>query len=99
VNNRDLVVIVIIETVLIFGLLIFLTRSLKITTLMIGTILFSFIAALGLGTFLSGMIFDVHSISNRVPVYAFVFVVALGIDYNIFLVSRYMVEKKHYPVK
>lgn len=98
VNNRDLIVIVIIETVLIFGMLIFLTRSLKITTLMMGTILLSFLAALGLGTFLSGLIFDVHSISNRVPVYAFVFLVALGIDYNIFLVSRYMEEKKHYPV-
>src|SRR5699024_10407979 len=46
VNNRDLVVIVIIETVLIFGMLFFLTRSLKITTLMIGTILLSFLAAL-----------------------------------------------------
>lgn len=99
VNNRDLVVIVIIETILIFGMLIFLTRSLKITSLMMGTILLSFLAALGLGTFLSGMIFDVHSISNRVPVYAFVFLVALGIDYNIFLVSRYLEEKKHYPVK
>ena len=64
-----------------------------------GTILLSFVAALGLGTFLSGIIFDVHSISNRVPVYAFVFLVALGIDYNIFLVSRYMEEKKFYPVK
>lgn len=99
VNNRDLVVIVIIETILIFAMLIFLTRSVKISILMISTILVSFLAALGLGTFLSGYIFDVHSISNRVPVYAFVFLVALGIDYNIFLVSRYLEEKKHYPVK
>lgn len=99
VNNRDLIVIVIVETILIFGMLIFLTKSVSISALMISTILLSFIAALGLGTFLSGFIFDVHSISNRVPVYAFVFLVALGIDYNIFLVSRYLEEKKHYPVK
>ncbi|MEI3614069.1 MMPL family transporter [Pseudogracilibacillus sp. SO30301A] len=99
VNNRDLVVIVIIETILIFSMLIFLTRSVKISILMISTILISFLAALGVGTFLSGYVFDVHSISNRVPVYAFVFLVALGIDYNIFLVSRYLEEKKHFPVK
>ncbi|MBO1004103.1 MMPL family transporter [Pseudogracilibacillus auburnensis] len=99
VNNRDLIVIVIAETILIFTMLIFLTRSVSISTLMMGTILLSFLAALGLGTFLSGYIFDVHSISNRVPVYAFVFLVALGIDYNIFLVSRFLEEKKHHPVK
>lgn len=99
VNKRDLIIIVIAETILIFTMLIFLTRSVKISSLMMGTILFSFLAALGIGTFLTSIIFDVHSISNRVPVYAFVFLVALGIDYNIFLVSRYMEEKKHHPVK
>ncbi len=99
VNKRDIVVIVLAETVLIFMMLIFLTRSVKISTLMMGTILFSFLAALGIGTFLTSLFFDVHSISNRVPVYAFVFLVALGIDYNIFLVSRYLEEKKHHPVK
>src|SRR5690625_3458773 len=99
VNKRDIVVIVLAETILIFTMLIFLTRSVKISTLMMGTILFSFLAALGIGTFLSNLFFDVHSISNRVPVYAFVFLVALGVDYNIFLVSRYLEEKKHHPVK
>ncbi len=99
VNNRDLILIVIIETVVIFSMLIFLTRSLSISILMMSTILLSFLAALGLGTYLSGFIFDVHSISNRVPVYAFVFLVALGIDYNIFLVSRFLEERKKYPLK
>lgn len=99
VNTRDLIVIVVVETIFIFTMLIFLTRSVSISTLMMGTILLSFVAALGLGTLLSGFIFDVHSISNRVPVYAFVFLVALGIDYNIFLVSRFLEEKKQYPVK
>lgn len=80
-------------------MLIFLTRSIKISSLMMGTILFSFLAALGIGTFLVSLLFGVDSISNRVPVYAFVFLVALGIDYNIFLVSRYLEEKKQLPVK
>lgn len=99
VNKRDIIVIVLAETILIFLMLIFLTRSVQISTLMMGTILFSFLAALGIGSFLVGVFFDVDAISNRVPVYAFVFLVALGIDYNIFLVSRYLEEKRHHPVK
>lgn len=99
VNNRDLIVIVILETIFIFAMLLFLTRSFSISSLMMGTILLSFVAALGIGVYLSGFIFDVHSISNRVPVYAFVFLVALGIDYNIFLVSRFLEERKEHPVK
>ncbi|MGP4107695.1 MMPL family transporter [Virgibacillus sp. L01] len=99
INNRDLLVIVLLETLLIFIMLIFLTRSIKMPIYMMGTILVSFVAALGLGVFLSSLFFDIGTISNRVPLYSFVFLVALGIDYNIILVSRFMEEKKHHPVK
>lgn len=99
VSNRDLTLIVILETLLIFAMLIFLTRSVKIPIFMMGTILLSFIAALGLGIFLTDFIFDIDTVSNRVPVYAFIFLVALGIDYNIFLVSRYLEEKSNYSVR
>ena len=99
VNNRDLIVIVIVETLLIFTMLIFLTRSFRMPIYMMGTILLSFLAALGLGMFLSNLFFDIGTVSNRVPVYSFIFLVALGIDYNIFLVSRYQEERKKHPVK
>ncbi|MFC5466573.1 MMPL family transporter [Lederbergia graminis] len=99
VNNRDILVIVILETILIFGLLIVLTKSFKMPIYMMGTILVSFLAALGLGTFLSNLFFDIGTISDRVPLYAFVFLVALGIDYNIMLISRFQEERKHHPVK
>ncbi|WP_068676363.1 MMPL family transporter [Oceanobacillus sp. Castelsardo] len=98
-NNRDLIVIVIMETVLIFIMLIFLTRSVKMPIYMMGTILISFIAALGLGTFLTQLLFGIETISNRVPVYAFIFLVALGIDYNIMLVSRFIEEHKSHTLK
>ncbi|WP_087459000.1 MMPL family transporter [Tumebacillus avium] len=99
INNRDLIVIVLLETVLIFGMLIFITRSLKVPLLMMGTILLSFLSALGLGMFLTDLIFDIDAVSNRVPLYSFVFLVALGIDYNIILISRYMEERRKHPVK
>lgn len=99
VNNRDVIVIVILETILIFGMLVVLTRSFKMPIYMMGTILVSFLAALGLGMFLTELFFDIDTISNRVPLYAFVFLVALGIDYNIMLVSRFQEEREKHSVK
>lgn len=98
-NNRDMWVIVLLETLLIMVLLIVLTRSLKMSVYMMGTILISYLAAMGLGMFLTNLFFDIDMISNRVPVYAFVFLVALGIDYNIILVSRYLEARKERPIK
>ena len=99
VNNRDILVIVIAETLLILFLLFILTRSFKMPIYMMGTILLSFLAALGLGTFLTDFLFDINAINTRVPLYAFVFLVALGIDYNIILISRYKEEREKHPVK
>ncbi|WP_102028823.1 MMPL family transporter [Salirhabdus sp. Marseille-P4669] len=99
VNNRDLIVVVVLETILILAMLFFLTRSIKMPIYMMGTILLSFLAALGLGMFLTDVFFDIESISNRVPLYSFVFLVALGIDYNIILISRYLEERKKHAVK
>ncbi|MBS4220733.1 MMPL family transporter [Bacillus sp. FJAT-49711] len=99
VNNRDLKVVITLETLLIFSLLIFLTKSIKMPIYMMGTILISYVAALGLGMFLTKLLFGIDTINNRVPMYAFVFLVALGVDYNIMLVSRFMEERKHRPIR
>lgn len=98
-NNEDLIFMVILESVLIFVMLIFLTKSFKMPVYMMGTILVSFLAALGLGIFLTDLFFGIDTVSNRVPLYSFVFLVALGIDYNIMLVSRFLEERKYHPVK
>ncbi|MGG3450312.1 MMPL family transporter [Domibacillus aminovorans] len=98
-NNRDLLVIVSIEIVLLFVMLIVLTRSWKMPLYMVGTIVLSFLSALGLGLFLVDLLFDIGAISTRVPLYSFVFLVALGVDYNIILVSRYMEEGEKHPLK
>jgi putative drug exporter of the RND superfamily len=98
-NDRDLIVIVLLESLLIFAMLIVMTKSFKMPIYMMGTILVSFLAAVGLGMFLSSLFFDIDTISNRVPLYSFVFLVALGIDYNIILISRFMEERKRHSVK
>ena len=99
VNNSDIYKIVALETLLILVLLFVLTRSWKMPFYMMATILFSYLSALGLGIFLVDVLFGYEAISTRVPVYAFIFLVALGIDYNIILVSRFIEERKTRRVK
>ena len=48
----------------------------------------SFAAALGVGVFVSDVIFGFPGIDPSLPLLCFVFLVALGIDYNIFLMAR-----------
>jgi len=99
VNNRDIVMVVVLETILILLLLVVLSRSFKMAMYMMATILISYVSALGLGIFLVDMLFGYDAISTRVPVYAFIFLVALGIDYNIILVSRFLEERRTLKVK
>ncbi|MFS0726827.1 MMPL family transporter [Paenibacillus sp. 1P07SE] len=99
VNNRDIITIIILETLLILILLMALTRSWRMPLYMMAVNLLSFVSALGLGLFLVDILFGFDAISTRVPVYAFIFLIALGIDYNIILVSRFLEERKAYRVK
>lgn len=99
VNSRDIYTIVILETLLILLLLFAMTRSFKMPIYMMATILLSYVSALGLGIFLVDVLFGYDALSTRVPVYAFIFLVALGIDYNIILVSRFIEERKTHRVK
>ena len=48
----------------------------------------SFLAALGVGYFVFDVVFDFPGSDPSLPLFAFVFLVALGVDYNIFLVAR-----------
>lgn len=99
VNSRDIIKIVSLETLLILVLLFVLTRSFKMPFYMMATILLSYASALGLGLFLVDVLFGYDAVSTRVPVYAFIFLVALGIDYNIILVSRFLEERTKHSVK
>lgn len=99
VNNHDIKIIFILETLLILALLLLLTCSIKMPIYMMATILLSYASALGLGLFLLDVFFGYDAVSTRAPVYAFIFLVALGIDYNIIMVSRFMEERKYENVK
>ncbi|MDX3642812.1 MMPL family transporter [Streptomyces sp. MB09-02B] len=82
--------ILIIPLVLIVVLLILcaLLRALIAPLLLIGTVILSFAAALGLSALAFRHLFDYAGESTDFPLFVFVFLVALGIDYNIFLTTR-----------
>ncbi|MER7571880.1 MMPL family transporter [Streptomyces sp. NPDC126514] len=80
----------IIPLVLIVVLLILcvLLRALIAPLLLIGTVILSFAAALGISALAFRHLFDYAGESTDFPLFVFVFLVALGIDYNIFLTTR-----------
>jgi RND superfamily putative drug exporter len=72
----------------VFLILIGLLRSVAAPLILIGTVILSFLAALGVGYFAFDLIFDFPGSDPSLPLFAFVFLVALGVDYNIFLIAR-----------
>jgi RND superfamily putative drug exporter len=74
--------------VVILLILIALLRAVVAPLILIGTVIVSFLAALGVGYFAFEFIFDFPGSDPSLPLFAFVFLVALGVDYNIFLISR-----------
>jgi RND superfamily putative drug exporter len=69
-------------------ILIALLRAVVAPLILIGTVILSFLAALGVGYFFFDVVFGFPGSDPSLPLFAFVFLVALGVDYNIFLISR-----------
>ena len=85
---RDNRVIVPIALVVVFLILMALLRAVVAPLVLIGTVILSYGAALGIATFFFENVFDFPGIDPTLPLFAFIFLVALGIDYNIFLMAR-----------
>ena len=82
---RVIVPVILLVVLLVLGLLL---RAVTAALLLIGTVIASFAAALGAGAWLFREVLGYPGLDNQVPLYAFLFLVALGVDYNIFLVTR-----------
>ena len=74
--------------VVVFLILALLLRAIVAPLILIGTVILSFLAALGVGYFAFDVLFDFPGSDPSLPLFAFVFLVALGVDYNIFLLAR-----------
>jgi RND superfamily putative drug exporter len=85
-HDRNLLIPLILGVVLI--ILAMLLRAIVAPLVLIGTVVLSFGAALGLSSLLFKHVFGFAGADTSVPLFVFVFLVALGIDYNIFLMTR-----------
>ncbi len=72
----------------VFLILMVLLRALVAPLVLIGTVILSFGAALGVGFVVFDVVFGFAGSDPSLPLFAFIFLVALGVDYNIFLMAR-----------
>ncbi|MEU9925843.1 MMPL family transporter [Streptomyces anulatus] len=85
-DDRMLIVPVVLAIILV--ILVFLLRSLLMPVLLVATVALNFLATLGISSLVFTRVFGFSGTDSSVPLYGFVFLVALGVDYNIFLMSR-----------
>ncbi len=84
-DNRVIIPIVLVLIAIILGLLL---RSIYAAALLLVTVVLSFAATLGVCALVFEHVFGFAGTDASFPLFAFVFLVALGIDYNIFLMTR-----------
>ena len=87
-NLRDRNLIIPLVLLVISIILIILLRSLVAPLVLIATVLLSYFATLGASAIAFNNIFGFAGADASFPLFAFVFLVALGVDYNIFLMTR-----------
>ncbi|MEU5827287.1 MMPL family transporter [Micromonospora tulbaghiae] len=87
-NTKDLQLILPLILLLVGAVLVLLLRGLLAPLLLVLTVIGSFFASLGAAWLLFDHVLDFPALDSGVLLLAFVFLVALGVDYNIFLVAR-----------
>lgn len=92
IHDRNLIIPIVLLVILV--ILMLLLRSIVAPLLLVVTTVVSFATALGVAALLFNHVFSFPGADPAVPLYGFVFLVALGIDYNIFLVTRIREETK-----
>lgn len=86
--QADLVKIIPVVLLVILVILMLLLRSVVAPLLLIGSVVLSYATALGVSALVFNNIFGFDGADASVPLFGFVFLVALGVDYNIFLMTR-----------
>jgi putative drug exporter of the RND superfamily len=83
----------------VFAILVLLLRAVLGPLMLMATVVLSFFAALGLALIVFELFADFPGEDPSYPLFAFIFLVALGIDYNIFLMARVREEAQSMPTK
>ena len=93
-SSRDNKVIIPIVLAVVLLILIALLRAVVAPLLMMGTVVLSFLASLGACAVIFEHVFGFEGTDSGFPLLAFIFLVALGVDYNIFLMHRVREESQ-----
>ncbi|HEX2315104.1 MAG TPA: MMPL family transporter [Thermomonospora sp.] len=92
--SRDNLVIIPIVLLVVFAILVALLRALVAPLLMMATVVLSFLATMGASGLIFQHVFGFEGTDAGFPLLAFIFLVALGVDYNIFLMHRVREESQ-----
>ncbi len=84
-DNRVVIPLIMGVVLLVLGLLL---RAVVAPVILIATVVLSYGAALGISALIFDWTLGVGTTDSSFPLFVFVFLVALGIDYNIFLMTR-----------
>ncbi|TDD70087.1 hypothetical protein E1262_11030 [Jiangella aurantiaca] len=96
---RDSIVIMPLVLAAVFVILMILLRAFVAPLVLIATVVLSFAAALGLSSLIFEQLLGFAGADAAFPLFVFVFLVALGIDYNIFLMTRVHEEAKQHGTR
>jgi len=97
--ERDTKLLVPLVLLVVFGILVVLLRSVAAPLMLMATVVLSFFAALGLALIVFSLFADFPGEDPSYPLFAFIFLVALGVDYNIFLMARAREEAHRMPTR
>ncbi|MFD0684828.1 MMPL family transporter [Actinomadura fibrosa] len=98
-SRRDQNVVIPIVLVVVLLILALLLRALVAPLILVATVVLSFAAALGVSALVFEHVFGFAAADPSFPLWTFVFLVALGTDYNIFLMTRVHEEAKQHGTR
>jgi len=97
--GRDDAVIIPLVLVVIFIVIALLLRAIVAPMVLVATTALSFAASFGLSSLLWRFAFGYSGVQSVIPIYIFIFLVALGVDYNIFLSARIREESRRLGIR
>ena len=93
-SSRDRFLILPLVLALVLLALGLLLRSVVAPIVLVTTVVATYLASVGASWWIFTKVFDFSALDDSAPLFAFVFLVALGVDYNIFLVTRAREESR-----
>jgi len=97
--SRDTLLIVPVGLSLILVILVVLLRALVMPVYVVGTVVLSFAFALGASSLIFTHLLGQPASDPSLALFAFIFLVALGVDYNVFLLARIREERRARPTR